>query len=149
MKLAYAAPPLLMIGLSGVLVVDTRSMGLWSGFTPGPAFFPFLIAGFTTILAVLLLLQYRRLGAEDVVWPPRDILRTIALVYLALVGFVALAPFLGMLVASIVLLAFVMIVAFRQPIGGSLVAIAITSCLIYVIFVQWLSLPMPKGIFGL
>ena len=148
MQLVFVAPALIMIGLSAIMVVSTGPMGLWSGFTPGPAFFPFIIAGFATTISVILLLGYRRSRPEAVIWPDRGVMRIISLVYLSLVGFVVLAPILGILVTAVAFLTFVMLVAFRQPVVGSLIATCVTTGFIYVIFVRWLQLPMPKGIFG-
>lgn len=137
-----------MLALSTVMVVDTYPMGLWDGFTPGPAFFPTLIAAATSVLAVILLVG--GLGAADEAsnWPEPPALRRVAVVYGALLAFFAAVPLLGMLPSATLLLAFITIVVFRQPLKGSLAAVAVTVGFVYLIFVQWLAIPLPKGVFG-
>lgn len=149
MKLTSIAPAVVMLALSAIMVAGTLPMGVWSRFTAGPAFFPLVIAIFTTVLAVALLVQALRSDAPEVGWPERAVLRTVGLVYGALVAFLLLAPVLGMLPAAAAFLAFVMIVALRQPLAGSLAAVAVTTAFVYLIFVRWLALPLPRGVLGL
>ena len=139
-----------MLVLSATMVAGTLDMGIWDGFTPGPAFFPSLIAVFASTLAVLLLIRAWRSrdDEEGVDWPSAPILRRVGTVFGALVAFLLVTPVLGMLPAVAALLAFVMIVALRQPILPSLAAMAITTGFVYVIFVRWLALPMPTGVLG-
>jgi putative tricarboxylic transport membrane protein len=149
MKLTDVAPALVMLGLAATMVIGTASLDVWDGFTAGPAFFPALIAIFTTILAALLILRaWRGEVGEDVQWPDRAVLRTVGSTYGALVGFLVLTPVLGMIPAIMTFLAVVMIGVLRQPLLGSLAAVGITTGLIYIIFVRWLALPLPTGILG-
>ena len=148
MRLTSAAPAVVMLALSATMVANTLPMGVWSRFTAGPAFFPLVIATVTTVLAVLLLVQALRGDAADAGWPDRSALRTVGLVYGALLAFLLLAPVLGMLSTSAALLAFVMIVALRQPLAGSLVAVAVTTGLVHIIFIRWLAIPLPSGVLG-
>lgn len=150
MKLTDIAPALVMLALAATMVIGTASLQIWDGFTAGPAFFPVLIAIFTTVLALLLILRaWRGEVGEDVNWPDRGVLRSVGSVYGALIGFLVLTPVLGMIPAICVFLAVVMIGVLRQPLVGSLVAVGVTTGLIYIIFVRWLALPLPTGVLGL
>lgn len=150
LRLTDAAPAVVMLVLSVVITTDTLPLGMWQGFTPGPAFFPVLIAGFTAILAAQLLLKaWLGPAPEATDWPGIAVLRTIGLVYAGLLGFFFLTPVLGMIPAITLFLLTVMIGILRQPAVGSLIASAVTTVLIYVVFVLWLGLPLPKGFLGL
>lgn len=149
MRWVHAAPAIVMLALSGIMVAATLPLGLWDGFTPGPAFFPILIGIFASVLAILLLLAVWRGDSIAADWPARPVLVTVGSVYAALVAFALLTPLLGMLPAIAVFLVVVMVVLLRQPVVGSLIAATVTTALIYVIFVRWLALPLPDGIFGI
>lgn len=150
MRLTDAAPAVVMLVLSVVITTDTLPLGMWQGFTPGPAFFPVLIAGFTALLSAQLLFKaYFGAPSEATDWPGGAVLRTISMVYGALLAFFFLTPVLGMIPAIMAFLLIVMIGVLRQPVVGSLCAGVITTALIYVIFVLWLGLPLPKGFLGL
>jgi hypothetical protein len=41
-----------------------------------------------------------------------------------------------------------MIVALRQPVPQSLVAVAVTIAFAYLIFVRWLGMALPRGVLG-
>lgn len=148
MRLINAAPAVLMLVLSGVMVVATLPLGVWNGFTPGPAFFPILISIFASALAVLLLLGIWRGESVGTNWPSRPVLATVGSVYAALIAFAVLTPVLGMLPSIALFLVVVMVVLLRQPVIGSLVAAAVTTALIYIVFVRWLALPLPAAILG-
>jgi hypothetical protein len=148
MKLAASAPAVVMIGLSAIMVADTLPMGVWDGFAPGAAFFPLLIATFATVLSAVVVAKVVTGEPEAPSWPDAAGLRNIVLVYAALIGFVVLAPVVGMLPAAAGLLAFTTIAVLRQPLLGGLAAVAITTGLIYLVFVRWLALPLPVGPLG-
>jgi hypothetical protein len=81
-------------------------------------------------------------------WPSRPVLATVGSVYAALIAFAVLTPVLGMLPSIALFLVVVMVVLLRQPVIGSLVAAAVTTALIYIVFVRWLALPLPAAILG-
>ena len=150
MRLTHAAPAVLMLALSVVMVTGTLSLGVWQGFTPGPAFFPILIAAFTSVLALLLLVQaIRGTAGEGVAWADRAVLRVVGSVYGALLAFFLVTPYLGMIPAIVAFLLIVMAGILRQPLVGSLCAAAVTTGAIYLVFVLWLAIPLPNGVIGL
>ncbi len=147
-RFAHAAPGLTMLVLSALMVAGTWGMGFWDGFTAGPAFFPTLIAIAGTILSILLVVQAAS-GRVDVIdWPPPPITRRLGLVLAAIVGFPVLSPVLGMILTVGAVLAFVTIVALRQPVPQSLISVAVTTAFAYLIFVRWLGLALPRGVLG-
>ncbi|MDP3258559.1 tripartite tricarboxylate transporter TctB family protein [Bosea sp. (in: a-proteobacteria)] len=147
-RFAHAAPGLTMLGLAALMVAGTWGMGFWDGFTAGPAFFPTLIAISGAILAVLLVVQATSGQVEAIDWPPPPIMRRLGLVLAAIVGFPVLSPVLGMIPAVGAVLAFVTVVALRQPVANSLIAVAVTTGLAYLIFVRWLGMALPRGVLG-
>ena len=150
MRLTDAAPAVLMLGLSVVIVTATLSLGVWDGFTPGPAFFPILIALFASVLALQLLVRAFRATADEACdWPDPAVLRTVGSVYGTLIAFFVVTPYLGMVPAIVGFLLIVMVGILRQPLIGSVVAASVTTGLIYLVFVLWLALPLPRGIIGL
>ncbi len=147
-RFAHAAPGLTMLGLAALMVAGTWGMGFWDGFTAGPAFFPALIAIAGAILAVLLVVQAASGHVDAIDWPPPPVTRRLALVLAAIIAFPVLSPVLGMIPAVGAILAFVTIVALRQPVPQSLIAVAVTTGLAYFIFVRWLGMALPRGVLG-
>jgi len=147
-RFAHAAPGLTMIVLAAVMVAGTWGMGFWDGFTAGPAFFPTLIAFAGAILSVLLVIQAASGRFEAIDWPPAPILRRLGLVFVATLAFPALSPVIGMIPTVGAVLLFVTVVALRQPVPQSLIAVAVTTGLAYLIFVRWLGMALPRGVLG-
>jgi hypothetical protein len=138
-----------MLAFAGVVVMATLPLGLWQGFTPGPALFPVMIAGLPAILGVQLVVRALRGSGEGLIdWPGRRVQGTIALVYATLIGFFVLTPLIGMMPSIALFLAVVMIGVLRQPLVGSVLAVVITTGFLYLIFVLWLALPLPQGVWG-
>jgi putative tricarboxylic transport membrane protein len=150
MKINDLGPVLFMLALSAILLLGTAHLGFWDGFAPGPAFFPALIAAAGVLLAVARMIEARQAEEpHDPVWPAHAILGRVAIVFAALVAFVALAPWLGMLPAAALFVAFLLLVVLRQPPIQSLAAAGITIGLIYTVFVWWLDLRIPVGFAGI
>jgi hypothetical protein len=128
-KKSDVVPALLMLALSAAIAVDTRGLGFWADTTPGPAFVPVWLALAGAVLVVLRLLEARTLGG--------------------LIAVPLLAPWLGLLPALSLLVAFLLLVVLRRPLWPSLATLAISIGMVYGIFVGWLNVPLPKGILGI
>jgi hypothetical protein len=143
-------PALLMLALSAAMAFDTRSLSFWADTTPGPAFMPVWLAIAGVALFVLRLVEARSASrTEPVQWPEKAALARVALVLAGLVAVPLASPVLGLVVALAAFVAFLLLAVLRQPLGPSLLAIAITVGLVYAIFVGWLGVPLPKGMLGI
>ena len=60
-----------------------------------------------------------------------------------------MSPLVGLVPALALFVAFLLLAVLRQRLGTSLATLAITVGLIYGIFVGWLGVPLPRGIFGI
>jgi hypothetical protein len=133
-----------MLGVAGVVYLGTSELRMWRGITPGPRFFPAILAGIGALLGVLLLLsQWRGTDRGMAELPDRYGARQVAATLLALVAFALGTPLLGM-VPMVALFVFAMLlVVLRQRPLASLVAAALVALGLQVIFVQWLAVALP------
>jgi hypothetical protein len=142
-------PALLMLALSGAIALETRGLSFWADTTPGPAFLPVWLAIAGVALFALRLAEARRLCSASVQWPDRAALVRVATTFAVLLVVPLLTPLLGLVPALALLVAFMLLVVLRQALGPSLATVAVTTGLIYVIFVLWLKVPLPKGVLGI
>ncbi|HEX6156433.1 MAG TPA: tripartite tricarboxylate transporter TctB family protein [Burkholderiales bacterium] len=149
MRLSDVVPALLMLALSGAIALETRSLSFWADTTPGPAFLPMWLAIAGVVLFALRLAEARRLRGATVEWPERAALVRVATTFGALLVVPLLASLFGLVPALALLVAFVLLVVLRQALWPSLATVAVTVGLIYVIFVLWLKVPLPKGVLGI
>ncbi|HWM42142.1 MAG TPA: tripartite tricarboxylate transporter TctB family protein [Burkholderiales bacterium] len=148
MKTSDVVPALLLLALSAAIAFDTRSLSFWQDTTPGPAFLPVWLAVAGVVLFVLRLLEARR-SPGAMAWPDRAALVRIAVIFGALAVVPLLSPVVGLVLALALFVAFLLLMVLRQPLWPSLATVAITIGLVYAIFVGWLGVPLPKGMFGI
>jgi putative tricarboxylic transport membrane protein len=143
-KLVAALPALFMLGLAGVVYFGTSELRIWRGITPGPRFFPVILAGVGALLGVLLLLaQWRGTDASAMELPDRYGVRQVAATVLALVVLAYGSPFVGM-VPMVALFVFAMLLlVLRQRLLPSLAAAVLVALGLQVIFVLWLKVALP------
>jgi len=150
MRMSDVIPALLMLVLSAAIAFDTRSLSFWADTTPGPAFLPVWLAIAGALLFVLRLAEARRTrGTVAVQWPDLAALARVAMVVAGLVAVPLIAPFVGLVPALALFVAYLLLVVLRQPLWPSLAAVGITVGLVYTIFVSWLGIPLPKGVIGI
>jgi len=118
----------------------------WGHDGPGPAFLPFWLGVVMAFLAGLML--FRRTSQVPVAWLPRDEARTRVLVVLGVTAaFIALLKVLGMVVATALFLV-VLVRCLGRHSWWLTVSIALAaSGLNWLVFVYWLRVPMPEGMF--
>ena len=144
-----AATSLLLAGIGAAAMWDSRRLGAgWGAEGPQSGYFPFWI-GLVLVAASLgnLALTARaRGGAEGgglfVTWPQ---LRLVLSVLLPTAVYVAAIPFIGLYVASAVLVAWFMIRlgGFR---GWNAVGAGLATALVaFVVFEEWFLVALPKG----
>ncbi|MEA2987229.1 MAG: putative tricarboxylic transport rane protein [Alphaproteobacteria bacterium] len=150
MRMSEVVPPLLMLALSAVVVFGTWHLGYWSDTTAGPAFAPVWIAAVGALLAILQLRAARSAGWTGVYdWPDAVGMKRVAVTFSGLIVFSAVSPILGM-VACVALFVFLFLWGLlARPLVPSLFTAAVTTGLVYLVFVRWLSTGLPAGIFGI
>lgn len=150
MRRSDVVPALLLLVLSALIVVETRHLEFYGETSPGPAFLPFWLALAGVVLVALRLLEARRAGGATIVeWPERDGMRRIGLIFAGLVAVPLVAPLVGMVPAIALFMGFMLLVVLRQRLAPSLLTVAVTGGLVYLIFVRWLGVALPTGILGL
>jgi hypothetical protein len=149
MRKLEMVPAAFMIAASLAVILGTRELAVWDGFTPGARFFPLFVGGIGLVLAALLLWQQWR-GADTgmVDRPERTALVRVLLTVASLVAMAAGAPLLGLVPMLALFSLFTLLVVLRQPVLPSVVATTVIAGGTYVVFVWMLgvSLPSPFGI---
>ena len=150
MRMSEVVPPLVMLALSAVLVFGTWHLGYWNDTTPGPAFAPVWVAAAGALLALLQLRSVRSAGRAGVYdWPDAVGMKRVAATFLGLVLLLTVSPVLGMVPGVALFMVLFLCVLMRRPLVPSLFTAAVTTGLIYVIFVRWLDVNLPTGYFGI
>ncbi len=139
-----AAPALFMMVLSAAVFFGTSELRMWRGITPGPRFFPAVLASAGLGLAILLLIgQWRGTDAPALDMPDRFGATKVAATAALLMLFAAGSPVFGMMpmvaVFTLAMLLFVM----RQRIMASLTATLLITLGVHLVFVQWLKVALP------
>jgi hypothetical protein len=148
--MSEVVPPLVMLALSAVIVLGTWHLGYWRDTTAGPAFAPIWVAGAGVLLAILQLRSARAAGwAADYDWPDAAGLKRVAATFVGLVVFSAASPFLGMVPSAALFVFLFLYGLLARPLVPTLVTAAVTTGLIYVVFVWWLNTSLPTGYFGI
>jgi hypothetical protein len=140
---------ILVLGALGAGTVSLLGDSYWTGFSPGPAFMPYWVAGFGLVVAVLLLVQTIRGTGPREEQPDFSDFPQAGTVIALLLALVLLVPVLGMLVGSVLLMLTFLLVLKRRPLFPSLLATAITAAVVYGVFETWLNVDLPKGMVGL
>lgn len=150
-RLTQIAPAIIMAGLSALVILETRHLSYWSDYAPGPAFAPWWIAVCGLVLSVLLAIHTLRnpsenaLEGSETTWAG---FARAAATFGTLVGFLAVIPSLGLVLAAVLTAAVIMLLILRREILPSLASTLAAGGLIYGIFVWWLQIPLPKGPLG-
>lgn len=150
MKVSEVVPPLIMLALSAVIILGTWHLGYWRDTTAGPAFAPVWVAGAGVLLALLQLRAARSAGWADVYdWPDAAGMKRVAATFLGLVAFSVASPFLGMVPSAALFMVLFLYGLLARPLVPTLITAALTTGIIYVIFVRWLNVGLPTGYLGI
>ena len=149
MRPVEAIPALFILVLAAGIFFGTAGLSFWDGPTPGGRFFPAVLAVAGTLVAFLLLwAQWRGIETVDVhVLDPLGLFRVGASVA-TLVAFAAGIPILGFVPMLAIFVLVMLLAVLRQPILPSVATAAFVAGFVHLVFVRWLSvpLPMPLGI---
>ena len=144
----------LFLTVFGVYLIWTGlQYGFMQGTTPGAGFFPALSGGGLIVLSILNLAR-SILGAEKL---PEDMSRRdvakFAAIAVAMLVFVVITPFLGITIATMLLMLAIGLTIRPVFERSYLVRLGLTSVLIPIacfgIFGTLLRVPLPRGLFGL
>ena len=139
-----------MLILAVVIVFATGDLTYWSGLSPGNRFVPLWVAGISAVLALLLFREaWQRKTDEPVDWPDRDGIIRVVGTYVAICALPAVVPLLGFVLTCAVFVGVILLALLRRRLLPTLLTVATTTGLIYVVFVSWLSIPLPKGFLGI
>jgi hypothetical protein len=139
-----------MLLLAVAVIYETGSLAYWDDITPGPRFMPLWISAATIVLSGLLVLEAVRTDSGTPAdWPDAGGRRRVVLTALAIFGFVGLAPWLGFVAGAAVFVLVLLIGVLRKPFLPSALTAVVSAGIIQAVFVQWLSVALPKGVLGL
>jgi hypothetical protein len=142
-----------LAALGMYIVWNAVAYGYMRGTTPGPGFFPFWVGLGIVGLSIVNLIRSLR-GAEPLEsqFDAVGLYKALAIVGFV-TGFILLTPWLGMLVASGLLvpaLAFAIRPRWTQPFAATIVAVALLfPFLCYYLFGVYLQVPLVRGVFGI
>lgn len=144
MRLLETVPALFMLAASLAVMFGTAGLAVWDGFTPGARFFPLLVGSIGLLLAgVLLWQQWRGADTGMVDRPDRPALVRVGLTVAGLVAMAAGAPVIGLVPMLAVFAIYMLLVVLRQRPVPSLVTALVIAGGTHLIFVRWLSVPLP------
>ena len=140
------------------IVMGMGEYGIWAGQAPGGGLFP-LIGGIIVLLCCAADIIMRIVKKESLMgkkdegedeyimlgWVPRQ-LRPLFVVLYAFVS-IFLLKYLGFIICAFFTCAIWLIFISKQKVVKSLLISVITTALLYSVFVLWLNIPFPKGIF--
>ena len=145
---AVEAGVTLFIGLFGlIIVVGSVQAGInWGAEGPRAGFFPFYVGLFIIVASAVNLWNLLR-EEKDGLFAKWDELRQVLSVLIPTTIYAAAIPFIGLYIASAVLIGW-----FMRTLGkyGWLLVLAVsigTPVLTYIVFEKWFLVPLPKGPF--
>jgi len=148
MKTADLISAVVMLVLSGVVFATTRDLPYWADFAPGSAFAPFWVAATGAVLSIALFVSaLRRQTNPPVDWPDRAGFQRVILTAAGLWAVVVIAPILGLVATAVLFMLFLLLVE-RRRLLPSLFTTAVTTALVYGVFIAWLGIAFPKGLLG-
>jgi len=127
-----------------------KSYAYWGENGPGPAFLPFWLGVVMAVLALLLLVGALRSTDPGDAWLPRgEGLRRLGLVLGVTIVLVGLLEVVGMIVGTAFFLIVLLRLLDRQSWPVTLGVALATAGFIFLVFTQWLRVPLPVGLLGL
>jgi putative tricarboxylic transport membrane protein len=132
----------------GILIlVGSLQVGIdWGVEGPKPGFFPFYVSLFIIVSSLYNLLQATSLGGiKQGLFSSVDQLKRVMSVVVPATIYVALVPFLGMYVSSILLIAVFMIWLGKYGVWYTLPIAVGVPVVVYIVFERYFQIPLPKG----
>jgi putative tricarboxylic transport membrane protein len=143
---------LFWLSLSVFVIIQSIKVDIGSLHSPGPGFLPFWSAAMLGVLSIILMvtanLREKRGGKLLELWRGLEWDKVI-LVLLALFLYPILLPFVGYLIMTFVLIAFLLFTGVRSKLWIDVASALAITLISYVIFYTLLDVKLPKGLFGL
>ena len=146
-KLDIAAA-VFLLGLSALIVFETRDLPYWAGFTPGPAFATFWVSASGALIGVALLIQGFLSERRPVELPDRAGVRQVLLCIASLWLLLAALPWLGTLLSGLLFMLVFLLGIARRPLVPSIFTSVLTVGIIEAVFGFWLHIDLPEGMVG-
>ena len=126
-----------------------RTYSYWGENGPGSAFLPFWLGVVMAVLALLLLVGALRSTDPGDAWLPRgQRLRRLGLVLGVTIALVALLEVVGMIIGTALFLIVLLRFLDRQSWPVTVSVALVTAGFIFLVFTQWLRVPLPVGLLG-
>ena len=141
--------------ISGVVVFLIASAIFWQGrglsigtpHAPGPGFFPMLIGATLVLLSVILMIRGGKGTQEQAPVTVRSLVRMLV-VFAALLAYFLLLEYIGFVVTSFLLMAFLFLSVARQKWYFAVASSVVCIGLSYLLFAVLRKSNLPKGVFG-
>lgn len=130
-----------------IVLIGSLQVGIdWGVEGPKPGFFPFYVSLFIIVASIYNLVQAVGLGGiKPGLFSSWEQLRRVMSVVVPTSIYVALVPFLGMYVSSMLLIGVFMMWLGRYSAAKTLpIAIGVPA-LVYIVFERYFQIPLPKG----
>jgi putative tricarboxylic transport membrane protein len=151
-KRPYQIASVTMFCLSAYLAYASLRLRFYTPLGPGPGFFPLWLSILLALLAAAMFWQATFSRPEpmpDDFFPDRTGVLRMGAVVVALIGVIALMESVGFCLAMLAFYLFLLLVLGRQhPVVTGIIALA-GSFGVYYVFVRWLAVSLPVGLFGL
>jgi putative tricarboxylic transport membrane protein len=130
-----------------IILVGSLQVGIdWGVEGPRPGFFPFYISLFIIVAGIYNLVQATTLGGiKDGLFSSWEQLRRVMSVVVPSAIYVALVPFLGMYVSSILLIAVFMMWLGRYNAWKTIPIAVGVPAIVYFVFERYFQIALPKG----
>lgn len=149
MKRADRVAAILLLFFAGFVMILALDLPYWKEFTPGSGFFPLWLGILLAVCSLLLLSGTFSPGADDRRWLPdrQEAIQIGVITVLSIVG-PLLAYAIGMVLASAVYMAAVLwYLEPKRTVLNAVVTLS-TPVVVWLLFVAWLAVPLPRGPLG-
>jgi len=133
------------------LVCLVEGFLVWNGMG-GTGFMPVIMGGVFAGLSLGLLISWSgKRESSNIPWPSRAVWIQISFIFLAMVFYILLLPWVGYLLGTTILLGALVWNMGRGRISWKfgLIFGVVVSTITYVVFKKWLNMPFPSGFFGI
>jgi putative tricarboxylic transport membrane protein len=130
-----------------IVLLGSLQVGIdWGVEGPKPGFFPFYISLFIIVSSIYNMVQATSLGGiKQGLFSSWDQLRRVMSVVVPATIYVALVPFLGMYVSSMLLIAVFMMWLGNYSVWKTLPVAVGVPAVVYIIFERYFQIALPKG----
>lgn len=147
MKKAEIFFALFLLGAGLLMFIISLDYPYSTQFGPGPGFFPVWISGFMILFSLIFLIKLFRSNISGAFFNHPDSLKTLILFIVGLIITIILIPILGLILSLGLFCLFAFRLFDKHSWKGSVGVSVGAMVIFYLIFVIWLKVPLPTGIF--